>query len=310
MVRVTVRALGFFSLVLGAVQLIAPRRLLAAIGIAPTGAATAVTRLIGLRELSGVPGLLVVTAPVGWLAARVAGDVMDFALLRRAQGKSYNVPERVGAAAAAVAAISAVDLLATVAARRDQKRRSRHPDRIVRTVTVNRPVDELYRFWRNLENLPRVMPHLESVEVRGDQTSHWVARAPFGSRAEWDAEIVHERPDEYIAWRSLEGSGLQNEGSVQFQPAPRGRGTEVRVEMAYEAPGGALGALVALVSGEEPRHQVSDALRRFKQIMETGEPIVSDATIGDRKLRQREAQPARSERREAPVPVGAAGDVS
>jgi uncharacterized membrane protein len=290
-VSLIARLLGWFSAGLGIVQLVAPRTLLTAIGIVPTGVSVAVTRLIGLRELSAMPGLLAVKRPFGWLAARVAGDVMDLALLAVAHADPRNHRGRIRTAVAAVAGILAVDVVSGLAARREAQRRSRHGDRIVQAVTVNRPPDELYRFWRDLENLPRVMPHLESVEARGGTTSHWVARGPMGTRVEWDAEITEDLPNRAVAWRSIEGSQVENAGSVRFASAPGDRGTEVIVEMSYSPPGGPIGSVVAAVTGEEPRQQVSDALRRFKQVMETGEPLVSDATATGHKVMQRPAQP-------------------
>lgn len=289
------RILGWFSAALGGIQLIAPRRLLGAIGIRPTGGRAVLTRFIGLRELSVVPGLLASKRPVGWLAARVAGDLMDLALLVRARGARRTHRGSTTLAIGAVTAVTVADVVAAFAARREQQRLARHPGRVVRSVTVNRPAEELYRFWRDLENLPRVMPHLESVEARGGVTSHWVASGPLGSKVEWDAEIVDDRPNELVAWRSVEGSDVHTAGSVRFEPAPGDRGTEVVVEIDYEVPGGPIGSVVAMLSGEEPKQQVSDALRRFKQVMETGEPIRSAGTANGRKLMQRPAQPPTAE---------------
>lgn len=140
-----------------------------------------------------------------------------------------------------------------------------------RTITVNRPPEELYRYWRELGNLPRFMLHLESVTSGRDARSHWVAKAPAGRTVEWDAEIITDRPNELIGWRSLEGADIPNAGSVRFTPAPEGRGTEVRVELEYDPPAGRLGAAVARIFGEEPQQQVRDDLARFKQVMEAGE---------------------------------------
>ena len=138
---------------------------------------------------------------------------------------------------------------------------------IERTVTIRRPVSELYRFWRKLENLPRFMEHLESVLPLGGNRFHWVVRAPFGT-VQWDAEVFRERQNEFIAWRSLEGSQVENAGSVHFDPAPGG--TQVRVRMAYKPPAGPLGALIARVLGVEPGQQVSEDLGRLKRAMESG----------------------------------------
>lgn len=147
--------------------------------------------------------------------------------------------------------------------------------KIERSVTVNKPVSEVFRFWRRFENLPRFMDHLRSVTTNGNR-SHWVAKAPLGFEVSWDAEIVNEEQDRLIAWRSLPGSTVDNAGSVHFTPAPGGRGTEVRVALKYDPPAGRLGAAVAWMFGEEPGMQVTDDLRRFKQIMETGELAASE----------------------------------
>jgi uncharacterized membrane protein len=143
--------------------------------------------------------------------------------------------------------------------------------KVEKSVTINRPPEELYRFWRNFENLPRFMNHLGSVTTTGGGRSHWVAKAPAGGTVEWDAEIYNEKENELIAWRSLEGADVDNAGSVRFDPAPDGRGTIVRVALKYDPPAGKLGALVAKLFGEEPAQQIEEDLQRFKQVMETGE---------------------------------------
>jgi len=143
--------------------------------------------------------------------------------------------------------------------------------KVNRSVTINKSPEELYRFWRNFENLPSFMDHLESVKVLDDKHSRWTAKAPAGATVEWQAEIYNEKENELIAWRSLAGSSVANAGSVLFKPAPGGRGTEVKVELDYEPPAGAIGAVVAKLFGEEPTQQVQEDLRHFKQIMEAGE---------------------------------------
>jgi uncharacterized membrane protein len=141
--------------------------------------------------------------------------------------------------------------------------------KVERTITVNRPREEVYHFWRQLENLPRFMDHLESVTVLDEDRSHWVAKAPAGTKVEWDASIQDEIENELIAWRSLPGSDIDNAGSVHFIPA--GDGTEVRVVLSYDPPAGKVGAAVARLLGEEPELQVEEDLRRFKQVMEAVE---------------------------------------
>jgi uncharacterized membrane protein len=142
--------------------------------------------------------------------------------------------------------------------------------RVEQTVRVARPAEELYRFWRNLENLPRFMDHLESVQVLDERRSHWVARGPAGLRVEWDAEIHNEVPGQLLAWRSLPGSEVDHAGSVHFEPDV-GEFTFVRVILRYDPPAGKVGAVVARLFGEDANTQVADDLRRFKQVMEAGD---------------------------------------
>jgi uncharacterized membrane protein len=143
--------------------------------------------------------------------------------------------------------------------------------KIEQAVVISRPRDELFQFWRQLDNLPRFMDNLESVTVLDNRRSHWVAKGPAGTRVEWDAEIHNEVDDEIIAWRSLPGSEVDQAGSVHFTPA-HGGGTEVRVVMRYAPPAGKAGDAVAHLLGDDPERQVADDLRRFKQVMEASEP--------------------------------------
>jgi uncharacterized membrane protein len=153
--------------------------------------------------------------------------------------------------------------------------------RIEKVVTINRTADELYAAWRDVESLPRIMSHLESVTRTDDGLTHWVANAPLGRTVEWDAEIINDEAGRVISWRSVEGSQIENVGAVHFHEAPGGRGTELRVRIEYNPPAGAVGATVAKLLGEEPGQQVADDLRRFKAIMETGEfPTVEGQTRG------------------------------
>jgi uncharacterized membrane protein len=149
--------------------------------------------------------------------------------------------------------------------------RGGHGVKVEKSLTINRPPEELFRFWRNFENLPRVMSHLEAVQVTGANRSHWVAKGPAGVSVEWDAEVYNEKENELIAWRSLGGADVDNAGSVHFRPAPAGRGTELRVVLKYDPPAGVVGAAVAKLFGEEPEQQIDEDLRRFKTMMETGE---------------------------------------
>lgn len=150
------------------------------------------------------------------------------------------------------------------------------------SVTINKPAAELYRFWRNFENLPQFMEHLESVQVLDKNLSHWVAKAPAGMNVEWDAQIINEKENELIAWRSLEGAEINHAGSVQFIEGPEGRGTMVKVVINYDAPGGVLGTTLAKLFGEEPGQQIEDDLKHFKQLMETGEIASVDGQTSGR----------------------------
>jgi uncharacterized membrane protein len=170
--------------------------------------------------------------------------------------------------------------------------------RVERAVTVARPREEVYQFWRNLENLPRFMNHVQSVRVIDDQRSHWVAKAPGGRTVEWDAEIINEIPNELIGWRSLEGSQVQNAGSVHFKDAADGRGVEVRVLLQYNPPAGLVGATLAKLWGEEPGQQIQEDLRRFKTILEAGEvPSTEGQPHGS--LAERDNRASRREWRKA-----------
>lgn len=156
--------------------------------------------------------------------------------------------------------------------RQDERGKGVH---VRESVTVNKPVSEVYSYWRNIENLGSIMSYLESVTRLetsvGRERSHWVAKGPAGMRLEWDAEQVEDRENELISWRSVEGADVPNEGSVRFSEAPGGQGTEVRVSLTYHPPGGALGSAVARLFGREPSQEIASDLRRFKQRFETGE---------------------------------------
>ncbi len=140
--------------------------------------------------------------------------------------------------------------------------------RVEHSVLIRRPAAELYRFWRNLENLPTFMEHLESVAMREEGVSHWVAHGPAGIPAEWDARIINEVPGKLIAWQSLTGSMISTAGSVHFDET--NRGTVVRVHLQYSPPGGSFGAALAYAFGEEPHLQIQEDLQRFKLLMEAG----------------------------------------
>jgi uncharacterized membrane protein len=149
------------------------------------------------------------------------------------------------------------------------------------SVTINKPIAEVYRFWRNFENLPQFMEHLESVAVREEGISHWVAKGPVGMKVQWDARIINEIENKVIGWQSLQGSTISTAGSVNFDETEHG--TRVRVHLQYSPPAGKLGAAVARLFQEEPNVQVREDLRRFKRLLETGElPTVDGQPTGRR----------------------------
>jgi uncharacterized membrane protein len=291
-------ALGWASLGLGVAQLARPGAFTRLSGVDDSRWACGIVRLVGVRELFHAAVLLGSrrTAPRVW--TRVGGDAMDLALLCRAMtGREGRRRRRVTAGTAAVAGITAIDLYTAVRASRRPSVQAKAPMRLHTAITVNRPRQEVYEYWHDFENLPRFMAHLESVETIGGGYSHWRVKGPANRTIAWDAEIVEDRPGELIAWRSTESAAVRNRGSVAFRDAPGGRGTEVRVEVEYDPPGGKVGLAFAKLLGEHPEQQVRDDLRRFKQVVETGEVVRSEGSPeGIRALRQvtqRPAQPVR-----------------
>jgi uncharacterized membrane protein len=146
-----------------------------------------------------------------------------------------------------------------------------------RTITINRPREEVYAFFRDFKNLPLFMENIESVTIGDERRSHWVVSAPAGRTVEWDSTITEEVPGELIAWESAEGADIKNTGRVEFRDGPPGRGTELTATIVYDPPGGDLGKLIAKLFQKEPKVQARRDLRRFKQLMETGEISTSKA---------------------------------
>ncbi|HEX6600276.1 MAG TPA: SRPBCC family protein [Gemmatimonadaceae bacterium] len=275
--------LGFFSIGLGLAQVLAPKGMSKLCGVADADGNARLMRFMGLREISHGIAILSRQQPEKAVWSRVAGDTLDLAML----GKTFANPENNRAmtlfATANVLAVTALDVSCA-------KQLSKQPRTIAnegadegiirtkRSITIQKPVEEVYAFWRDFQNLPQFMIHLESVTVTGQNRSHWKAKAPAGKSVEWDATMTEDRPNELISWRSDEDAPVYNAGSVHFRRAPGNRGTEVRVELEYDPPFGKLGSKVAMLFREEPGQQVQDDLRHLKQVMETGDIVVSDAT--------------------------------
>lgn len=142
---------------------------------------------------------------------------------------------------------------------------------VVKSIVVNRPVEECYSFWRGFENFPHFMDHVEDVTITGERTSHWVACAPLGQTVEWDAELVKDEKNHLIEWKSLDGSEVFHAGSVRFEPVEGGRRCKVTVTLRYAPPAGIAGLAVAKLLGGDPEKQIEEDLERFRQVLETGE---------------------------------------
>ncbi len=269
------QGLGWFSLGLGTAEVVAPGLLARLIGVPDETDNRELLRAAGLREIASGVGILMRDRRAGWVWARVGGDVMDLALLGSAFMSEDTQRTRLAAATAAVAGVTALDVLC--GRRLSGAAANERTPGVERAITVNKSPSEVYAFWHDLENLPRFMRHVESVRSIGPKRTHWAVKGPAGTTVEWDAEIVEDRPDRSIAWRSLPGAEVENDGVVHFRQAPGGRGTEVLVQLRYQPPAGEIGAMVASLFGERPDQQLQEDLRRFKQVMETGEIARSEA---------------------------------
>ena len=275
------RVLGWFSIGLGLGEIAAPGKLAELIGVENK---PGLFRLMGLREIGSGVAILTQSWPAGGVWSRVAGDALDLALLSTQLAPKNPQRGKTIAATVALLGVTALDLFTSKRLSKKSRGTSapagaRRGLRVKEAITVNRPVGEVYDYWHDFQNLPRFMTHLESVQVLGPKRSHWVAVGPGGMRVEWDAETVEDRTNELISWRSLPGGDVETSGWLRFKPAPGRRGTEIVVEMRYDPPGGVLGATLAKLFGEAPDQIVARDLRAFKNVMEVGEVLHSDASI-------------------------------
>ncbi len=257
------RSLGWFSVGLGMAEILAPKTLGRVIGV---GEQSTVLRMCGVREVVSGVGLLSGRAPATFAMSRVVGDVMDLALLGASLRSPESNPTRVAAAATAVAGVAALDLYASKVELQSSMAQADQEVPVHASLMINSPPEEVYSFWRKLENLPRFMTYLDSVKELDQRRSEWVARAPGGVRLQWQAEIVEDQTGRLLSWQTTEGSDINHVGSVRFEPAPNGQGTQLRVEMYYGLPGGQMAAKAAPVES-----MVMEDLRRLKQLIETGE---------------------------------------
>lgn len=275
------RSLGWFSIGLGVAELLAPRKLGRAIGV---GHHPVLLPLLGLREIASGVAILANGSSAAGVRSRVAGDVMDLGLLACALAARPGSRGRVTGAASMVLGVTAFDVLANQLLAR-QPRGAHWQDgaiHLTRSITINRGPDELYTFWRELENLPRALSHVQSVQVMDERRSHWVARLAGATTLEWDAEITFDAPDERLGWRSLEGSDLAHEGAVTFHALPGGRGTIVTVTIGVKAEGAALKTMEGLL-GALPELMLGNDLRKLKQMMEAGEVATTEGQPSGRR---------------------------
>jgi uncharacterized membrane protein len=281
------KGLGWFSIGLGLAELLAPRAIANISGV--SNKHTGLIRLYGLREIGSGITIFSQNKPTEGVWSRVVGDALDLTSLGIAATNPEAKLGRVAFATANVLAVTALDVICAM----QLSKGGNHGIHAKGSCIVNLPPEEVYSYWRNFQNLPRFMQHLDAIHDLGDGRSHWKAKGPAGMEVEWHATIIADVPGEVITWRSLEGSDVDNAGAVRFERAPGDRGTIVKVNIEYNPIGGVIGSTVAKLFGEEPEQQLKDDLRRFKQVLEVGEVIVSDATLlGTGYMQQRPGQPA------------------
>ena len=266
--------LGWFSIGLGAAELFAPRLIAKLSGTQDSAKARSIFRIFGAREI--LAGALIFAGPRRALPLwnRVLGDAIDITALALAARNPKASQTRLIASIASVLGVTAVDVLAAVLA---TKRQSAARAPAISAITINRPPMEVYEAWRDYERFPRFMHWLESVRDLGNGLTQWTAKLPVGGTITWRAVTTEDRPGERIAWRTLDDAKVPSRGAVTFKPTLNGFGTEIEVEMQYDVPGSrALGAFFAKLASKE---QVNGDLKRFKQVLETGEVVRSDSSI-------------------------------
>jgi len=256
------------------------------VGVDADDETIAVMRVLGVREIASGFGILTQPKPAPWLWARVGGDAMDLALLRRALSSPRADHNRVASASAAVAGIAAVDALCGTrltaeADAPDQTEAMPQSGEVhaKAAITVNAPIAEVYAFWEGFRNLPRFMGDFAAVDVSSDRNSSWSLTAPAGITINWDVEIADATPNQRITWQTAAGTTLVASGEVRFRSAPGGRGTEVVFDARFNPPGGELGKKIAGFFAEALGTKIGSDLRRFKQLVELGEIVHSDDSV-------------------------------
>lgn len=283
------QALGWFSVALGTAELFAPGAVARVIGV-DEEENRGLLRAYGVREL--IAGVAIITRPkpTYWMWNRVLGDCIDLASLYRAMRSPNNNRVKLAAATVAVLGVTALDIACSVHLTSEDKPSTGHDagsfmlaetvdgtQLLSAVITVNKPVDEVYAFWKDPANYPQFMSALDSVQITGEGRSHWKVEAPIGLTVEWDAQVVNDVKNELIAWESVDGD-VANTGSVRFKQAAGNRGTEVELQTQFKPKAGPVGAKIAKLFSTVPKTQLSNDLRRFKQLIEIGEVVKSDAT--------------------------------
>jgi uncharacterized membrane protein len=284
------QSLGWFSVALGAAELLAPRAVARVIGI-DEEEHTTLLRSYGIRELAAGVGILTRPKPTYWMWNRVIGDTVDLSSLGKAMRSPNTDKTRLTAATIAVLGVTALDILCSVALTSEASPAAGHDEGsfalpeprdgnvpLAAVITVGKPIDEVYAYWKDPENFSRFMNQIESVRITSGRRSHWRVKGPAGLTVEWDAEVLTDVPNETISWHSVDSSEVDNTGTVRFRRAAGDRGTEVQLEVTYKPKGGPLGQKLAKFFAAVPKTQLMNDLRRFKQIMETGEIVKSDAS--------------------------------
>lgn len=284
------QSLGWFSVALGAAELIAPRVVARAIGIDEEEHKT-LLRSYGIRELAAGIAILTRPKPTYWMWNRVIGDTIDLASLGKAMRSPNTDKSRLTAATIAVLGVTALDILCSVGLTSEASPAAGHDEGsfalpepsdgnmpLSAVITVSKPVEDIYAFWKDTENFSRFMNQIDSVRITSGRRSHWKVKGPAGLSVEWEAEIVTDIPNETISWHSVDSNDIENTGTVRFRRAAGDRGTEVELEVTYRPKGGPLGQRLAKFFSAVPKTQLMNDLRRFKQIMEIGEIVKSDAS--------------------------------
>ncbi len=266
------RGLGWMSLGVGLAGVAAPSALASVVGVADSPRTRATLRALGTREIASGAAILAGGASPAPIWASVVGGAMDLAVLGLALRSRRTRTPRALLAMAAVAGVAALGVFTALRLRRSIA----VAKPVSATITIQRTPVQVYAAWRNLHDLPRFIESLSSVVPLDERRSRWTAKGPAGMSVEWEAELVDDLPGERIAWRTVAGSEIEHEGSVTFRVAPGQRGTEVRWEMRR---GGRVGRVADVVAGAFAAERMAADLRRFKQVMETGALVHSDASV-------------------------------